>query len=42
MTAKRRLLDELIREFRVSGNQDNAFDALAAERLGIDEPTSTA
>jgi DNA-binding MarR family transcriptional regulator len=37
MTAKRRLLDELIREFRVSGNQDNAFDALAAERLGIDE-----
>ena len=35
--SKRRLVDELIREFRVSGNQDNAFDALAAERLGINE-----
>jgi DNA-binding MarR family transcriptional regulator len=35
--SKRRLVDELIREFRVNGNQDNAFDALAAERLGINE-----
>ena len=35
--SKRRLVDELIRAFRVSGNQDNAFDALAAERLGINE-----
>jgi DNA-binding MarR family transcriptional regulator len=37
MSAKRRLVDELIREFRVSGNLDNAFDALAAQRLGINE-----
>src|SRR5579871_1179567 len=35
--SKARLVDELIREFRVNGNQDNAFDALAAERLGINE-----
>jgi|SRR5579862_786023 len=34
---KRRIVEELIREFRVSGNQDRAFDALAAERLGINE-----
>ena len=33
--SKARLVDELIREFRVNGNQDNAFDALAAERLGV-------
>ena len=26
---------ELIAQFRLSGNQDNAFDALAAERLGV-------
>jgi DNA-binding MarR family transcriptional regulator len=32
---KRDLIDELIREFRVSGNQDSAFDNLAAERLGL-------
>jgi DNA-binding MarR family transcriptional regulator len=31
------LVEELIREFRVSGNQDNAFDALAAERIGVNE-----
>jgi DNA-binding MarR family transcriptional regulator len=31
------LVDELIREFRLSGNQDSAFDNLAAERLGINE-----
>jgi DNA-binding MarR family transcriptional regulator len=35
--SKRRLVDELIREFRATGNIDNAFDALAAERLGISE-----
>jgi DNA-binding MarR family transcriptional regulator len=35
--SKRKLVDELIREFRVSGNQDNAFDNLAAERLGVNE-----
>ena len=33
--SKQQLIDELIREFRVSGNQDDAFDSLAAERLGI-------
>jgi DNA-binding MarR family transcriptional regulator len=35
--SKTALIDELIREFRVSGNQDNAFDNLAAERLGVNE-----
>jgi DNA-binding MarR family transcriptional regulator len=35
--SKRPLVGELIREFRVNGNLDNAFDALAAERLGISE-----
>jgi DNA-binding MarR family transcriptional regulator len=30
-------VDELIREFRVSGNQDRAFDNLAAQRLGVSE-----
>ena len=34
---KHELIDELIREFRVSGNQDDAFDSLAAKRLGISE-----
>ena len=34
---KRDLVDELIREFRASGNLDNAFDNVAAERLGINE-----
>ena len=28
-------MNELISEFRISGNQDNAFDNLAAERLGV-------
>jgi DNA-binding MarR family transcriptional regulator len=32
---KRELVDELVSEFRVSGNQDGAFDNLAAERLGV-------
>jgi len=35
--SKHQLVDELIREFRVSGNQDAALDTLAAERLGINE-----
>ncbi len=30
-------IDELVREFRASGNQDDAFDNLAAERLGVNE-----
>jgi DNA-binding MarR family transcriptional regulator len=34
---KHQLVDELIREFRVSGNQDDAFDSLAAARLGVSE-----
>ena len=33
--SKHDLVEELIREFRVSGNQDSAFDNLAAERLGV-------
>jgi DNA-binding MarR family transcriptional regulator len=33
--SKRELVDELIREFRVGGNQDNTFDSLAAEQLGV-------
>jgi DNA-binding MarR family transcriptional regulator len=35
--SKRELVDELIHEFRVSGNQDIAFDHLAAARLGVNE-----
>ena len=35
--SKKHLVDELIREFRVSGNQDDAFDTLAAQRLGVSE-----
>lgn len=34
-TSKSRLIDELIGEFRVSGNQDDAIDHLAAARLGV-------
>ena len=34
---KNERIDELIREFRVSGNQDDAFDNLAAQRLGVSE-----
>jgi DNA-binding MarR family transcriptional regulator len=33
--AKRELIGELVSEFRMSGNQDSAFDALAAARLGV-------
>jgi DNA-binding MarR family transcriptional regulator len=32
---KRAKVDELIAEFRAVGNQDNAFDSLAAKRLGV-------
>jgi DNA-binding MarR family transcriptional regulator len=32
---KKKLIDELVSEFRISGNQDSAFDNLAAERLGV-------
>jgi DNA-binding MarR family transcriptional regulator len=32
---KRDLIDELVSQFRISGNLDNAFDNLAAERLGL-------
>ncbi len=32
---KQDLIDELVGEFRISGNQDSAFDNLAAERLGL-------
>jgi DNA-binding MarR family transcriptional regulator len=35
--SKKELVDELIREFRASGSQDDAFDSLAAERLGVSE-----
>jgi DNA-binding MarR family transcriptional regulator len=35
--SKKELVNELITEFRVSGNQDDAFDHLAAERLGVNE-----
>src|SRR6188472_999459 len=34
-TPKRQLIKELITAFRASGNQDSAFDNLAAERLGV-------
>src|SRR5215216_3504132 len=32
---KKELVGELISEFRTAGNQDSAFDNLAAERLGV-------
>jgi DNA-binding MarR family transcriptional regulator len=32
---KKDLIEELISEFRVAGNQDSAFDNLAADRLGL-------
>src|SRR3954453_3693488 len=34
-TPKQQLVDELVTAFRTSGNQDNALDNLAADRLGI-------
>jgi DNA-binding MarR family transcriptional regulator len=33
--AKKELIDQLVGEFRKSGNQDSAFDSLAAEHLGV-------
>ena len=35
--SKHELVAEVIREFRASGNQDKAFDSLAAELLGVNE-----
>jgi DNA-binding MarR family transcriptional regulator len=32
---KQALIEELVEQFRISGNQDSAFDNLAAERLGV-------
>jgi DNA-binding MarR family transcriptional regulator len=37
MASKNDLIEKLIREFRTSSNQDDAFDSLAAERLGVSE-----
>jgi DNA-binding MarR family transcriptional regulator len=34
-STKQDLVGELISEFRASGNHDRAFDALAADRLGV-------
>jgi DNA-binding MarR family transcriptional regulator len=34
---KKKLAEELVREFRVSGNQDNAIDNLAADHLGVND-----
>ncbi len=36
-TEKSKLIEELVREFRESGNQDSAFDNLAAQRLGVND-----
>ena len=36
-SSKQQLVDRLIREFRASGNQDNAFDSLAAAHLAVNE-----
>ena len=36
-TPKSRLIEEVVEAFRDSGNYDNAFDALAAKRLGVNE-----
>jgi DNA-binding MarR family transcriptional regulator len=37
MASKNDLIEKLIREFRTSSNQDDAFDSLAAECLGVSE-----
>lgn len=34
---KSELIEELVAEFRASGNQDSAIDNLAAERLGVNQ-----
>src|ERR1700677_5154217 len=36
-SSKQSKVDEVVAEFRVSGNQDSAFDHLAAERLGVND-----
>ncbi len=33
--SKQRVIDELVSAFRANGNQDTAFDHLAADRLGV-------
>src|SRR5436309_3134165 len=33
--SKQQLIDELVSAFRANGNQDTAFDSLAAQRLGV-------
>jgi DNA-binding MarR family transcriptional regulator len=35
--SKNALIDQLIQEFRATANQDDAFDAVAAARLGVSE-----
>ena len=35
--SKNALIDELIQEFRATVNQDDAFDAVAAQRLGVSD-----
>ncbi len=35
--SKKELVDAVLWEFRTSGNQDDAFDSLAAQRLGVSE-----
>lgn len=35
--SKQELVGELISEFRINGNQDSAFDNLAAKRLGVND-----
>ncbi len=37
MRPKNDLVDELIQEYRAAGNQDDAFDSVAAERLGVSD-----
>lgn len=34
-SSKQAKIDELVQQFRLSGNQDSAFDNLAAQRLGV-------
>jgi DNA-binding MarR family transcriptional regulator len=35
--SKNSLIDELIQEYRAAGNQDDAFDSVAAAQLGVSE-----
>ncbi len=35
--SKNALIDQLIQEFRATANQDDAFDTVAAERLGVSD-----